>query len=56
MHAVTCFGGATADHMGPSAEDVGRTLTVHGQLILELSRVERDIEEYFVELMGGSDA
>ena len=27
-----------------------------GQLILELSRVERDIEEYFVELMGGSDA
>ena len=28
----------------------------HGLLILELSHVERDIEEYFVELMGGADA
>lgn len=55
-HAVTSFGGAAADPMGPSVEDVARTLTVHGQLILELNRVERDIEEYFVELMGGSDA
>lgn len=42
--------------MAPSAEDVARPLTDHGQLILELSHLERDIEEYFVELMGGADA
>lgn len=42
--------------MAPSAEDVARALSEHGLLILELSHVERDIEEYFVELMGGADA
>lgn len=55
-NAATSFGGAAADPMAPSAEDVARPLTDHGQLILELSHLERDIEEYFVELMGGADA
>lgn len=55
-NAATSFGGVAADPMAPSAEDVARPLTDHGQLILELSHLERDIEEYFVELMGGADA
>ncbi|WP_195419629.1 ABC transporter ATP-binding protein [Collinsella sp. D33t1_170424_A12] len=58
-HAAARFGGAAADpasNATPSPEDIARTLTDHGQLILELAHVERDIEEYFVELMGGADA
>ena len=55
-HAATSFGGAAVAPMVPSAEDVARALSEHGLLILELSHVERDIEEYFVELMGGADA
>lgn len=55
-HATTSFGGAAVAPMAPSAEDVARALSEHGLLILELSHVERDIEEYFVELMGGADA
>lgn len=55
-HAATSFGGAAVAPMAPSAEDVARALSEHGLLILELSHVERDIEEYFVELMGGADA
>ena len=30
-------------------------LSVANQTIVELSVLERDIEEYFVELMGGTD-
>lgn len=55
-HAAMSFGGAAVAPMAPSAEDVARALSEHGLLILELSHVERDIEEYFVELMGGPDA
>lgn len=58
-HAAARFGGAAGDATAcgvPTAEDVARVLTSAGQLILELTHIERDIEEYFVELMGGTDA
>ena len=38
-----------------SVEDVSRILHESGQAVLELSVLERDIEDYFVELMGGTD-
>lgn len=58
-HAAACFGGAAGDATAsgaPSAEEVSRILGETGLLILELTRIERDIEEFFVELMGGPDA
>lgn len=58
-HAAARFGGAAGDApspLAPTVEDIARALTDRGQLILELSHIERDIEEYFVELMGGADA
>ena len=58
-HAAARFGGAAGDPAVsgvPSAEEVSRVLGEAGLLILELTRIERDIEEFFVELMGGSDA
>lgn len=58
-HAAARFGGAAGDAAAsgaPTVEDVARVLAGADQLILELTRIERDIEEYFVELMGGSDA
>ena len=57
-HAAATFGGAASDAGAagaPAAEDVSRALTAAGQTILELSVLERDFEEYFVELMGGAD-
>ena len=58
-HAAARFGGAAGDPAvsgAPSTEEVSRVLGEAGLLILELTRIERDIEEFFVELMGGSDA
>ena len=46
--AVLVSGGATV-------EDVSRILHDANQAILELSVRERDIEDYFVELMGGNE-
>ena len=56
-NAVARFGGAAGDAANtgaPTAEDVSRVLAADDQTILELSVLERDIEEYFVELMGGT--
>lgn len=56
--AVPSFGGAASDtHASgaPTVEDVSRILHDADQLVLELSVLERDIEDYFVELMGGAD-
>lgn len=58
-HAAARFGGAAGDPAvsgAPSTEEVSRVLGEAGLLILELTHIERDIEEFFVELMGGSDA
>lgn len=58
-HATASFGGAAGDAAAsgaPSAKEVSRILGEAGLLILELTRIERDIEEFFVELMGGPDA
>ncbi|MDY4040727.1 MAG: ATP-binding cassette domain-containing protein [Collinsella sp.] len=52
------FGGAGEARARPgtaAAEQVSRTLFDAGILILELTFLERDIEGYFVELMGGRD-
>ena len=52
------FGGASdgTEALGmPSCEDVARALSDAGELAHELSLIERDLEEYFVELMGGTD-
>ena len=46
--AVLVSGAATV-------EDVSRILHESNQTVLELSVLERDIEDYFVELMGGTD-
>lgn len=54
-HAAASFGGAESDAAAtgaPAAEDVSRALATAGQTIIELSVLERDFEEYFVELMG----
>lgn len=56
--AQASFGGAATDASAsgaPTTEDVSRALAETGQMILELTLIERDIEEYFVELMGGTD-
>lgn len=56
--ARAAFGGAAIDSAttgSPAPEAVSRTLTEAGQTIVELTVLERDIEEYFVELMGGVD-
>lgn len=56
-NAAARFGGAAGDAANagaPTAEDVSRALAADDQTILELSVLERDIEEYFVELMGGT--
>ena len=58
-HATASFGGAAGDPEAsgaPSTEQVSRILAEAGLLVLELTRIERDIEEFFVELMGGPDA
>lgn len=50
------FGGAGGDAANagaPSAEQISQALFDAGILILELTLLERDIEGYFVELMGG---
>lgn len=54
-HAAASFGGAASDTAAtgaPAAEDVSRVLAAAGQTIIELTVIERDFEEYFVELMG----
>ena len=58
-HATASFGGAAGDAAAsgaPSTEQVSLILAEAGPLVLELTRIERDIEEFFVELMGGPDA
>lgn len=50
------FGGAGAESMAPTVEDVSRILHDADQTVLELTVIERDIEDYFVELMGTDDA
>ena len=57
-HATASFGGAAGDPEAsgmPSTEQVSRILAEARLLVLELTRIERDIEEFFVELMGGPD-
>ena len=39
----------------PTVEGISRILHDTDQVVLELSVLERDIEDYFVELMGGAD-
>ena len=54
--AAARFGGASTDVAAsgaPSVEEVSRVLHAANQLVLELSVQERDIEDYFVELMEG---
>lgn len=41
---------------GASADEVSVAVFAAGLKVRELATVERDIEEYFVELMGGTDA
>ena len=53
-HAAASFGGSAADAAAsgaPAAEDVSRILHETGQVVLELTTLERDVEDYFVELM-----
>lgn len=55
-HAAAAFGGAAIDPAAsgaPSVEEVSRILHDADQVVLELSVLERDIEDYFVELMDG---
>ena len=53
--AESRFGGAAAGQSGaPEVEQVSRILHDADQVVLELSVIERDIEDYFVELMGGA--
>ena len=47
--------GAVLVSGGVDVEDVSRILHESDQAVLELSVRERDIEDYFVELMGGAD-
>ena len=54
--ATSAYGGASSDPAAsgaPSVEDVSRVLHDAGQVVLELTVLERDIEDYFVELMDG---
>ena len=53
-HAAAAFGGASshpAASGAPSVEAVSRILHAADQVVLELTTLERDIEDYFVELM-----
>lgn len=53
------FGGSGANPANagdPTVELVSQTFFDAGIPILELSLLERDIEDYFVDLMGGADA
>ena len=57
--AASAFGGAASDPAAagaPTVEDVSRVLHDADQVVLELSVLERDIEDYFVELMDGGPA
>lgn len=57
--AASAFGGAASDPASsgaPTVEDVSRALHDADQVVLELSVLERDIEDYFVELMDGAPA
>lgn len=50
-------GGAAADAANavgaiPTIEEISRVLHDSDQRVLELTKLERDIEDYFVELMG----
>ncbi|MBM6755469.1 ATP-binding cassette domain-containing protein [Collinsella tanakaei] len=57
--AASAFGGAASDPASsgaPTVEDVSRVLHDADQVVLELSVLERDIEDYFVELMDGAPA
>ncbi len=54
--SAVSFGGAATDPAAsgaPSVEEVSRILHEADQVVLELSVLERDIEDYFVELMDG---
>ena len=54
-HAAARFGGAAGGAAAggtPTVEQVSRALHDADQVVLELTRQERDIEDYFVELMG----
>ncbi|OUP06646.1 ATP-binding cassette domain-containing protein [Collinsella sp. An2] len=57
--ATSRFGGASAEPASsgaPTVEQVSRILHDTDQVVLELAVLERDVEDYFVELMGGTDA
>ena len=57
--ATSVFGGASSDPAAsgaPAVEDVSRVLHDAGQVVLELTVLERDIEDYFVELMDGGSS
>ena len=53
-HAAATFGGAASDPTAsgaPTVEKISRILHDADQVVLELTPLERDIEDYFVELM-----
>lgn len=53
-HAAASFGGSASDAAAsgaPSVEEVSHVLHDAAQIVLELTTLERDIEDYFVELM-----
>lgn len=57
--AASTFGGASVDPSAsgtPSSEEISRVLHDAGQVVLELSVIGRDIEDYFVELMDAGSA
>ena len=55
-NAPSCFGGSAAPASSgvPTTREVSRILREAGQDVVELSPVERDIEDYFVDLMDTS--
>ena len=58
-HAAATFGGASTDPAAagaPAVEEVSRVLHETDQVVLELTVLERDIEDYFVELMDAGTA
>ena len=58
-HAAATFGGASTDPAAagaPAVEEVSRVLHEADQVVLELTVLERDIEDYFVELMDAGTA
>ncbi len=57
--ASASLGGAAADPAAsgaPGVEEISRVLHDSDQQVLELTKLERDIEDYFVELMGAEPA